>query len=400
MPIKRAVVVGGLVACTACAGQDSGSTTITRDSAGVRIIESRASAWNEQTRWRIVEEPVLSIGSRDGSPDYQFVRIIGATRLDDGTIAVGDAGTSSIRFFDARGQLIRSVGRMGNGPGEFRAMQSLRRQGDSIDVFDRRMGRLTVFDRNGVVVRTLQAQRPVYAGMHRLTSGRWLAAEEEGFYGGRMREDATPGLHRFPSAAVVIDSIGAVVDTIGVFPGAETAYYTLDGQLGSLSAAFGRTLGFATNEGEAFVVTGHFLGFDAYDTNGNLHRSIRARHDAPPLQKEDVDRFNQALLDEINDSAVRDGFRRAFELMEVPPTKAPAGRVLVDPRGHAWLAAYENEYMPAAAWHVFARDGSYLGAVANVAGLRILEVGNQHVLGIVRDGDGVETLRLHELRRP
>jgi hypothetical protein len=396
--MKLAVVVGIVVVGASCTSADSGSRTVTRDSAGVRIVENSAPGWDSTGGWRITEAPMLSIGSKDGSADYQFIRIVGATRFEDGTIAVGDAGTNSIRFYDAQGALRRSVGRAGNGPGEFRAMQSFRRQDDFIDVFDRRVNRMTVFDRSGTVVRTIQVQRPFYA-MHRLTSGRWLTAEEEGFYGGRFREDATPGLHRFPSAAMIVDSTGAVVDTVGMFPGAETAYYRLDGQTGSLPAAYGRTLAFATSEGDAFVVTGHLFGFDVYDSTGRWIRSVRASDRNPPLRPEDVDRFNQAFLDQIGDSAARGGFRRAFELMTTPPTKAPAGRVLVDRRGYIWLAEYENEYLPAAAWHVFDRDGQYLGAVQNVSRLRILEISDGHVLGILRDADGVETLRLHELRR-
>ena len=175
--------------------------------------------WDSTTRWHVSLTPTLSIGTVDGAADYQFTRIVGAARFEDATIAVGDAGTLSIRFFDANGQLVRTAGRMGNGPGEFRTLQSLRRAGDSLDVFDRRVNRMTVFDRGGAVVRTIQLPRPQYVAMHRLTSGRWLAAEEEGFVGGRFREDATPGLHRFPSAVVILDSTGALLDTRGRLSG-------------------------------------------------------------------------------------------------------------------------------------------------------------------------------------
>ena len=388
-----------LILGIACATDESRSGVTERDSAGVRIVESSRPAWDSTTRWHVSPAPTLSIGTVDGAADYQFTRIVGAARFEDATIAVGDAGTNSIRFFDGNGKLVRTAGRMGNGPGEFRALQSLRRAGDSLDVFDRRVNRITVFNRNGSVVRTIQLSRARYVAMHRLTSGRWLAAEEEGFFGGRIQENATPGLHRFPSAVVILDSTGAVQDTVGVFPGAETAYYTIDGQAGSLHAAYGRTLAFATRGDTSYVVTGDVLGFDVHDIQGRRVRSVRARSPDSTLGPADVTRFSDAFLAEISDSTARAGFRRALEVAAAPPSKAAVGRILVDPRGAIWLSAYENEFMPAPVWFVFDRDGRYLGDVSMPAGLRVLEIGDRHVLGFAKDDTGVEFVRVHELTR-
>ena len=397
--MSRFNLPSALILGMACAADESRSGVSVRDSAGVRIVESSRPAWDSITRWHVSLTATLSIGTVDGAADYQFTRIVGASRFDDATIAVGDAGSMSIRFFDANGKLVRSVGRMGNGPGEFRTLQSLRRSGDSLDVFDRRVNRITVFDRTGSVVRTIQLPSGRYVALHRLTSGRWLAAEEEGFFGGRIREDATPGLHRFPSAVVILDSTGAVLDTVGTFPGAETAYYTIDGQLGSLHAAFGRTLAYATRADSSYVVTGDFLGFDVHNAEGGRVQSVRATGPDRTLRPEDVARFNEAILAEISDSATRTGFKRALEIAASPPTKAAAGRILVDPHGAIWLSAYENEFMPAPVWFVFDRDGRYLGEVPMPAGLRVLEIGEGYVLGVTKDDAGVEVVRVHELRR-
>jgi 6-bladed beta-propeller len=395
----RFYLPSALILGIACATDESRSGVTMRDSAGVRIVESSRPVWDSTTRWQVSPTPTLSIGTVDGAADYQFTRIVGASRFGDSTIAVGDAGSMSIRFFDANGKLVRSVGRMGNGPGEFRTLQSLRRAGDSLDVFDRRVNRMTVFDRGGAVVRTIQLPTGRYVAMHRLTSGRWLAAEEDGFFGGRVHESATPGLHRFPSAAVVLDSTGALLDTVGVFPGAETAYFTVDGHVGSLHAAYGRTLAFATRGDTSYVVTGDFLGFDVHDVEGRRVRSVRATGPDRTLREEDIARFNNAFLAEISDSAARAGFKRALEVAASPPAKAAVGRILVDPRGAIWLSAYENEFMPAPVWFVFDRDNRYLGDVSMPAGLRVLEIGDRYVLGITKDDAGVEVVRVHALAK-
>ena len=397
--MSRFRLLAALFTVISCTGNESSPAVTVRDSAGVQIVASSRAAWDSSSRWRIAATPTLTIGTVDGAADYQFTRIVGATRFEDATIAVGDAGTNSIRFFDGNGKLVRTTGRMGNGPGEFRALQSLRRAGDLLDVFDRRVNRITVFDRNGSVVRTIQLSGARYVAVHRLTSGRWLATEEEGFFGGRIQENATPGLHRFPSAVVILDSTGAVTDTVGIFPGAETAYYTIDGQVGSLHAAYGRTLAFATRGDTSYVVTGDVLGFDVHNLQGKRVRSVRARDRDSTLGPADVTRFNETFLAEISDSTARAGFRRALEVAAAPPSKAAVGRILVDPRGAIWLSAYENEFMPAPVWFVFDRDGRYLGDVSMPAGLRLLEIGDRHVLGFAKDDTGVEFVRVHELTR-
>jgi len=65
-------------------------------------------------------------------------------------VVVLDGGSSQLRFFDAQGRFLFSAGSRGEGPGEFRNPTRLRRTpGDSLQVWDAILGRLSFFDLQG-----------------------------------------------------------------------------------------------------------------------------------------------------------------------------------------------------------------------------------------------------------
>lgn len=96
--------------------------------------------WRAEVGWRLSAEPVLQIGELDGAPEYQSDRVVGVVRGVDGGIVVADAGLRALRFYDAAGTFLRSVGRQGGGPAEFQEIGSVHLlPGDSLLVFDWRL---------------------------------------------------------------------------------------------------------------------------------------------------------------------------------------------------------------------------------------------------------------------
>lgn len=65
------------------------------------------------------------IGSEDGPDATLFGRIGKATFLDDTTVAVLDQATPDVRLFSVTGRHLETIGRRGEGPGEFRAPQAV-----------------------------------------------------------------------------------------------------------------------------------------------------------------------------------------------------------------------------------------------------------------------------------
>jgi len=120
--LARCVV---MLLAVSCSTADSRPASIARDSAGIRIVESTRAQWPEGQGWRLDPEPALSIGLVEGDDVYQFSRIIGVRRFSDGRIAVANQGSDEVRIFDVQGKWLRTIGRRGDGPGEFQSLRSL-----------------------------------------------------------------------------------------------------------------------------------------------------------------------------------------------------------------------------------------------------------------------------------
>jgi hypothetical protein len=73
----------------------------------------------------------------------------------------------------------------------------------------------------------------------------------------------------------------------------------------------------------------------------------------------------------------------------VKPTKAMTARA----------ALMSLALVPGDEWDVYDPDGVYLGIVRMPRGMRVLEIGLDHVLGTSRDDLDVEYVELHALHR-
>jgi hypothetical protein len=142
-----------LLAVLACRGNSDPAAAwdgAVRDSAGIEIIENfGAPLWPEGPDWKFTE--VFRIGAADGPPEYQFGHITGLHVLSDGRIVVADMLGHHLRFFSPEGVHERTVGREGQGPGEFGngRLGLFLGPGDTLVVYDRANSRANVVAADG-----------------------------------------------------------------------------------------------------------------------------------------------------------------------------------------------------------------------------------------------------------
>src|SRR5688500_13820215 len=166
LPAATLLVIGTLIPPGAVHGQT------VRDSAGIRIIENRGPLWTASNAWRFSPTPLVQIGAVEGDSTLLLNQTRNATRLSDGRIVV--AQTSELRIFSPSGRYLQTIGRRGQGPGEFQFGISgvVALAGDSIAVGQARA--IPIFDPRGTYARAFPLVPPGLLRDHRTEGGRIL----------------------------------------------------------------------------------------------------------------------------------------------------------------------------------------------------------------------------------
>ena len=389
----------GFVCLAACADAGSdGPDVVVRDSAGVTIVEHPAPT-ETTPRWTIDSVATLEIGMLEGPPEYQFEWVAEAQRLDDGTILVADGGASELRFYDASGRHIRSAGRQGEGPGEFRGLgQVWLGAADSIVVYDYQLARASVFSPAGEFARTYTLQQPEGVEFRVrpliLAGGRIVSSPGRSFGVG-----ATAGVTRDTSRLYVHGPEGEVVDSLGRWPMNESFVITDENSMMVTRRAFARGLSLAAAGDRFYVGNSDRWQVEVHDTSG-LRRIIRMDVAPRPVDAAAIDSLRADRIDN-GEPQWRESTERMLAAMSYPETMPVFGRMLVDAAGHLWVQDYAAEYLERPIdWSVFDPDGRLIARVTVPVRFLITQIGEDWVLGVQRDEMDVQYVRVHRLARP
>jgi hypothetical protein len=123
----------------------------------IDTIGSVVHVWNAAPESLDTLRKVVMLGKMGGvsevSPE-EFGRITSVLVSADGTVYVADGQALEVRVFTPQGHFLRTIGRAGAGPGEFRALYALAWVGDTLLSLDSRNARVSVFDSEGQFLTT------------------------------------------------------------------------------------------------------------------------------------------------------------------------------------------------------------------------------------------------------
>ena len=375
----------------------AGLLTLTRDSAGIRIIENAKPTEGSRV-WQVGPGPALTIGVREGEDHDMLHQVEDATKLPDGRIVIANGGDDELRVFDASGNWLESWGGRGEGPGEFSDLDHVDTwPGDSIIAWSGPGSSILVFDADGNFGRSFK-----------------LETNEEdpmGFYvfpaavtaSGSILAGQIPSI--FDRVRVEIrDAEGRLQSSLGEHPGIET--HRVESVRGSArmitmyEVIYGPTVA-QVPWGDLIV---HSLNsryeIRAFAEDGTLARIVRRDHAARPPTAEEVEGYIEERVSGYPDDIAAEQ-RGRYESVPVAENMPAFTSVMVDGRNHLWVEEYElpGEERPGSLWTVFDAQGRVLGFVETPDGLEIFEIGEDYILGLWRDELEVEYVQVWELER-
>ena len=255
----------------------------------------------EDDQWdaRIDTVSLLTIGNEETDPLH---RIRDAVLIGDTLII---AESTSLRFYDRQsGELLKLVGRRGDGPGEYTEIASMQLVGDWLYTYDVFARRVTVHDRSGALVRAVDIaywapyRIPELVGV--FASGSFLVAAEFRDYANLAR---SPTLRRHTVVLGRYDADGVLMDSVGYYLGPEfyVAPIGNDGQRHKAGPPFNRWSAADVMNDEYYIIDNKVSMIKVFDTAGTLQREI-GPDKAPEsvrISRADRDRFSG--YDDIDD---------------------------------------------------------------------------------------------------
>lgn len=295
-------------------------------------------------------EDELSIG---GEAYEMLSRPMGFVVGKESNIYISDIQDQTIKVFDSEGEFIKSIGRKGEGPGEFTYIGSLTFLPDGrLLVMDSMAMRLNLFDPEGTYLTshnwTHRPGRLLYATESACVMTEYVFGE-----GKDMMADRKLFVKKH-------DLEGNEIHTFGEFKAEELKTHTGTGSGGrsfivGISAPYSPHSIFAADQARACLyhcVNDEYM-IEVFDEDGKVIRRFDRPYKPLPFTGEDAEEFRSQYMK---------GLRKNIQGLAMPTVKTITPGMLVDDSGNLWVETYEEreeEDKVFTAYDIFNPDGYY-----------------------------------------
>jgi hypothetical protein len=348
----------------------------------------------------VVSPSVLfSVGEDNSGALYQ----VADGKLLGDSMVLAERSSGRLRFYDGQGRDRGSVGRLGDGPGEFRRLAWIEVLEDRILAYDLVHNRITEFSSSGELIGTINLEprpgfgRPTALGA--FSDGSLLVAA---WPGGQPRAEgvsrATAQLFRYSSNGRFEAEIGSFLDSevhrIAWGQGGQASTRPFFGRQSAVEA-YGDRVWVVENEGGVIRIIPQAGG-----VTPPLHVEVKRA----PVRPEDISRIRQEFESR---ASLRGAAADLLSEMPIPDSTPYFGwesrRQLsfleLSRSGDIWILPYGPVGESVPVWTVFSQSGHELFRVRVEREHRLLGVWDDRMLILTWDERDVEIVQMLQVRR-
>jgi hypothetical protein len=356
-----------------------------------------SAAW-AQTRWVVDSLPSVDIHGLSAKGAALLEEPVAGVRQRDGTIVIAEGRTARISFFNGGGRVLRTVGRSGDGPGEYRLISWLGQcAGDSIFVWDFIHQRLTALDKDGQLGREMmipssgRIDPPPYL-IRCNRKGQFAVHDQPS-----LSDPPKPGVAstRERTKLRVVNGRDSTLAVIGMIPSTE---YSLTRIGAAVPRPLGRVPTVAMTDDRLYVGTADSGVIAVFALSGRPRGAIRVPVQPRAPTRVQYEASADALVIYQSDARTREAMKKLMLELPMPATVPPYTALFTAPAGTLWVSLYvpgdfETQLL------AFRGDGYPQGQVRIPIGLTVFDIGDDYVLGTYEDRAGEPHVVLYRLHR-
>ena len=337
----------------------------------------------------------------------QFFDIQSVRRLADGGLAVLNRGSRKVLLLDANGDVAGTIGRLGEGPGDFLWVTDMDTKGDSILVLDATLHRVQLFhwaslvsvwslreiaETNGTLAQVSFSRDgpPVVT----VTRQRWPLSSTDAMR--VLRE--TIELHR-------VDEPGTAIEIPVEIPGGEyfVVFIAARGGWRTGIPAFGADATYDLTPTGAVAADPRNGQVISFSWGGQATRILRGASPPTPVSEAAMDRF-WAIADTVARGVSDRDYYMTYvrEAVEVwgDTVPRPFYSAVISDGSETLVRHYAPGTSDVTEWSLLAEDGETLGTFSLDRDTRIFSLRDREVLGVGLDPLDVEHVIVGWIREP
>ncbi len=309
---------------------------------------------------RIVFKEELSIGEAEGDENYMFGSGISFNTDDEGNFYVADSDSHRIQKYDPEGKYLLTIGREGQGPGEFQSLSIPRfDKYNNLYITDGLGRRTSFFDKNGQYLRQIRMQER-YENFYVNSNGfivayKWRMAQE----GNVQKQTLIYGLfnEKFNLVAEFFKD-----EIVTPMPTAMDASGLADFLSNAFSIMAFRPMGRTVLANDDFIYFGYPEKYEinVYSPEGKLMKKITRDYESISVSEKDKEGFIELIKEDFSSPVFTEDIKdRGLKNIKFPKYKPAYQNFTLMENG--WLAvivdSVKDEYM---LFDIFDREGKYI----------------------------------------